>query len=117
MRADAIDPAIVQRPGRGEATAPWPELPWRDWGPTMDTLHLWLQIVGKVRMALAPPLNHWWHVSLFASARGLTTTTTDPVSASRYLLRLLERDPYDEGAHLALVSALSAARSHGEGRR
>ncbi len=36
---------------------------------------MWVQIVGKVRMALAPPLNHWWHVPLYASARGLTTTT------------------------------------------
>jgi hypothetical protein len=41
----------------------------------MDTLHMWVQIIGKVRMALAPPLNHWWHVPLYASARGLTTTT------------------------------------------
>lgn len=54
--------------------APWPELPWTEWAPTIDTLHLWAQIVGKVRMALAPPLNHWWHVPLYASARGLTTS-------------------------------------------
>jgi hypothetical protein len=41
---------------------PWPELPWTEWAPTIDTLHMWVQIVGKVRMALAAPLNHWWHV-------------------------------------------------------
>jgi hypothetical protein len=52
----------------------WPELPWRDWGPTMETLHMWLQVVGKVRLALAPPLNHWWHVPLYVTARGLTTS-------------------------------------------
>jgi hypothetical protein len=52
----------------------WPELPWREWQPTMATLHLWLQIVGKVRMALTPPLNHWWHITLYATARGLTTS-------------------------------------------
>ena len=52
----------------------WPELPWRDWEPTMSTLHMWVQIVGKVRMALAPPLNHWWHVPLYVTARGLTTS-------------------------------------------
>jgi len=55
---------------RGE---PWPELPWRDWEPTISTLHRWVQIIGKVRMALAPPLNHWWHITLYVSARGLTT--------------------------------------------
>jgi hypothetical protein len=53
---------------------PWPELPWTEWAPTIDTLHMWVQIVGKVRMALAPPLNHWWHVPLYVSSRGLTTS-------------------------------------------
>jgi hypothetical protein len=55
-------------------TSPWPELPWRDWEPTLSTLHLWLQIVGKVRLVLAPPLNHWWHVPLYVTARGVTTS-------------------------------------------
>jgi len=61
---------------RAEARTPvrWPELPWRDWEPTLSTLHMWLQIVGKVRLALAPPLNHWWHVPLYVTARGLTTS-------------------------------------------
>ena len=53
----------------------WPELPWLDWRPTLSTIHLWTQIVGKVRMALAPRLDHWWHVSLSVTPRGLTTTT------------------------------------------
>lgn len=52
----------------------WPELPWREWQPTISTLHMWVQIVGKVRLALAPPLNHWWHVPLYVSSRGLTTS-------------------------------------------
>ncbi len=52
----------------------WPELPWQDWEATISTLHLWTQIVGKVRLALAPPLNHWWQVTLYASARGMTTS-------------------------------------------
>jgi len=52
----------------------WPELPWRQWTPTISTLHMWTQIVGKVRMALAPPLNHWWHVTLYVSSHGLTTS-------------------------------------------
>ena len=52
----------------------WLELPWREWQPTISTLHMWLQIVGKVRMALTPPLNHWWHITLFTTVRGLTTS-------------------------------------------
>jgi hypothetical protein len=58
----------------GFSTDLWPELPWREWGPTVSTMHLWLQIVGKVRLALAPPLNHWWHTTLYVSSRGLTTS-------------------------------------------
>jgi hypothetical protein len=52
----------------------WPELPWTDWEATISTLHMWLQVVGKVRMALAPPRNHWWHVTLYVTSRGLTTS-------------------------------------------
>jgi hypothetical protein len=52
---------------------PWPPLPLAEWQPTYRTLHMWTQIVGKVKMALAPPENHWWHVTLRVSARGLTT--------------------------------------------
>lgn len=52
----------------------WPRLTLSEWEDTRDTLHLWTQIVGKVRMALEPMLNHWWHVTLYPSARGLTTS-------------------------------------------
>jgi hypothetical protein len=50
-------PSVGQPSGgvTGATRASWPELPWRDWGPTISTLHMWLQIVGKVRLALAPP--------------------------------------------------------------
>jgi Family of unknown function (DUF5996) len=51
----------------------WPALPYADWRPTKETLHRFAQIVGKVRMALVPSLNHWWHVTLYVSAHGLTT--------------------------------------------
>ncbi|MEM6315707.1 MAG: DUF5996 family protein, partial [Planctomycetota bacterium] len=44
---------------------PLPALPYADWKDTKQTLHLYTQIVGKVRMALMPPLNHWWHVPLY----------------------------------------------------
>ena len=45
----------------------------RQWAETRATLHLWTQVIGKVRLALAPPVNHWWHVTLAVTARGLTT--------------------------------------------
>ena len=50
-----------------------PELPLTEWEETKDTLHLWVQIVGKVRMASTAPRNHWWHVPLYVDVRGLTT--------------------------------------------
>ena len=50
-----------------------PELPLTRWVETKDTLHLWVQIVGKVRMASTAPRNHWWHVPLYVDVRGLTT--------------------------------------------
>jgi len=52
----------------------WPELPYAAWKDTRDTLHLWTQVVGKVRLALTPWLNHSWHVALHVTARGLTTS-------------------------------------------
>lgn len=52
----------------------WPPLAYEDWADTAATLHMWTQVVGKVRMALTPPVNHWWHVPLYVSARGLTTS-------------------------------------------
>jgi hypothetical protein len=58
-----------------ETSAPWRPMPWRDWGATIDTLHMWTQIVGKIRTALTPPLNHWWHSTLYVTPRGLTTTS------------------------------------------
>jgi hypothetical protein len=52
----------------------WPELPLEAWQDTYATLHMWTQIVGKVRLALSPRVNHWWEVPLYVSARGLTTS-------------------------------------------
>jgi Family of unknown function (DUF5996) len=53
--------------------ARWPALPYRDWKDTLETLHLWTQIAGKIRLALSPWTNHSWHVTLLVSARGLAT--------------------------------------------
>jgi hypothetical protein len=52
----------------------WPELTLSEWEGTKDALHLWTQVVGKVRLGLAPMVNHWWQVPLYVSARGLTTS-------------------------------------------
>lgn len=52
----------------------WPSLPYREWKDTFETLRLWLQIVGKVRLVQSPWVNHQWHVTLYVTARGLTTS-------------------------------------------
>jgi hypothetical protein len=52
----------------------WPELPLEAWQDTYATLHMWMQIVGKVRLALSPNINHWWGVPLYVNALGLTTS-------------------------------------------
>jgi Family of unknown function (DUF5996) len=62
---------IISGFSRDEA---WPALPLREWAATQATLHMWTQMVGKLRLALAPRLNHWWQVPLYVSARGLTTS-------------------------------------------
>lgn len=52
---------------------PWLNLPVAAWQDTYETLHMWTQIIGKIRLALAPKLNHWWHSTLYVTPRGLTT--------------------------------------------
>ena len=52
----------------------WPALPLASWKDTCATLHMWTQIVGKVRLRLTPLVNHWWNVPLYVTARGLTTS-------------------------------------------
>jgi hypothetical protein len=97
---------------------PWPELPWREWAPTIETLHRWTQIVGKVRLALAPPLNHWWHITLYAGARGLTTSPI-PYGSREFQvdfdfvdheLRITDGDP---GAFTMALEPMSVATFYG----
>ena len=64
----------------------WPRLALADWEPTYLTLHRWTQMVGKVAIAYAPYLNHWWHVALHVNSQGLTTSM-----------------PCAEGKHLTLT--------------
>jgi hypothetical protein len=57
------------------ATTAWPSLRIADWTATRDTVHMWTQIVGKIRLAHAPLLNHWWQVTLYVTPRCLTTSS------------------------------------------
>ena len=52
----------------------WPALPFAGWQTTAETLHMWTQIIGKIRLALSPWINHSWHVALYLTSRGLTTS-------------------------------------------
>lgn len=87
-------------PPDADALERWPALPLAAWKPTCETIHRWTQILGKIRLALAPPMNHWWQVTLRVTPTGLATGTT----------------PYDDGAfeialdllHHELVVATSA---------
>ncbi len=58
----------------GPASTAWPELPYNTWADTVETLHMWAQIVGKIRMQLSPWVNHSWSVPLYVTPRGLTTS-------------------------------------------
>jgi hypothetical protein len=57
-----------------EHVSTWPPLPLASWSATASTLHMWTQIVGKIRLALSSHVNHWWEVPLYVSARGLSTS-------------------------------------------
>jgi Family of unknown function (DUF5996) len=58
-----------------DRTRTWPSLPLDEWQDTYATLHMWTQVVGKIRLAQSPMVNHWWQVPLYVTARGLTTSS------------------------------------------
>ena len=95
-----------------------PALPYADWRETKDTLHLWAQIVGKVRLASTPPQNHWWNVPLYVDTRGLTTRrlhspATDFDIAFDFVdHRLVVRTSRGETESFALEDGLSVAAFH-----
>lgn len=65
---------MAENPGRRSVENDvWPELPLETWQETLDTLHMWLQIIGKIKLELVPFLNQWWNVTLLPTANGLTT--------------------------------------------
>jgi hypothetical protein len=65
---------------------PWPSLPFAEWQDTAMTLHMWTQIVGKIRLTLSPWTNHSWHVTLYLTSRGLTTSPI-PHDSSTFEIR------------------------------
>src|SRR6476659_9944617 len=79
----------------------WPALAYADWQASCNTLHLWTQVVGKVKLALAPLSNHWWGIVLFVTARGLTT------GAMPYRDRMLQID-FDFCAHRLFLRSSDA---------
>ena len=107
QREDAAD-------ARGTAL---PALPLDPWQSTKDTLHLWAQIVGKTRLALMPMRNHWWNVTLYPSARGLTTRRM-PVEAHNLELEIdlvdhrVSARTTDGAAGFELRDGLSVADFH-----
>ena len=83
----------------------WPALPFSEWKETYATLHMWTQIVGKVRLALSPHINHWWGTAFYVTARGLTT------SAIPYEEGIFEVD-FDFIAHsLEITTSLGESRA------
>ena len=68
-----------------DAVTVWPDLPYASWRDTAATLHLWTQIVGKVRLSLTPWLNHGWQVPLYVTARGLGTS---PIPVGNEILEI-----------------------------
>jgi Family of unknown function (DUF5996) len=81
----------------------WPALPLEEWQDTYATLHMWVQVVGKIRLAQTPLVNHWWNVPLYVTVRGLTT------SAMPYHNRTFELD-FDFIDHQLYIKCDDATR-------
>ncbi len=88
---------------RASAKETWPALPQSAWSDTCATLLLWMQVVGKVRLALVPPINHSWHVTLYPTVRGVTTTPMP------HGTRMVQID-FDFLDHLLVIETSEGAR-------
>ncbi|HEX8631683.1 MAG TPA: DUF5996 family protein [Catenuloplanes sp.] len=89
----------------GDTPVTWPALPVQDWQTTRDTLHLWTQIVGKIRLALAPAENHWWNVPLYVNSVGLTTSLMPYQGTGVEIV-------FDFTAHRLLIHSTAAPTRH-----
>src|SRR5215216_4310538 len=90
------DVPFAQKERKFMTTNSWPALPLAEWKDTYETLHMWTQIVGKIRLTLSPHMNHWWNTTLYVTSRGLTTSTMP------YKGRQLQID-FDFIAHLLVI--------------
>jgi hypothetical protein len=79
---------------------PWPDLPLAAWEDTRQNLHMWTQVVGKIRMELSPEWNHWWHVTLYVDTQGLTTSPI-PYGSGAFEIR------FDFHAHQLAIATSS----------
>ena len=87
----------------------WPPLPYEEWRPTKQTLHRYTQIAGKIRMSLVPFRNHWWHVTLYVTARGLSTGPMPAATVEVEIAFDLVRAP--AGRHDVATGACGSAPS------
>jgi hypothetical protein len=97
----------------------WPALPLAGWQATYETLHLWTQVVGKVRLALAPMVNHWWQTPLYVSARGLTTSAMPHAGGSvqatfDFLDHVLRIETSENRSRTVALAPRSVASFYGE---
>jgi hypothetical protein len=104
---------------RIDRSAGWPRLRLSDWAETRDTLHMWTQVVGKVRMAHAPLLNHWWQATLYVTPRGLTTSAVPYANGSfdcefDFLDHQLRIRSSDGGGRGVALAAKSVAQFYAE---
>jgi hypothetical protein len=86
-------------------STPWPELPYSAWKDSCTTLQLWSQVVGKIRLAQTPWLNHSWHVPLYVTSRGLSTSSIPYGTRSFEIL-------FDFNQHVLEINASDGARRH-----
>lgn len=75
----------------------WPSLPYSEWKDTCKTLHMWTQIIGKIRLSLTPLVNHWWNSTLYITPKGLTTSTM-------YYKDLLLKIDFDFKSHNLVIN-------------
>jgi hypothetical protein len=115
LRRSPMNPS----PSRSSIERAWPALPLSEWQETYDTLHMWTQIVGKVRMQLTPMQVHWWNVALYVTARGLTTSPI-PYGDSAFEVRFnflehrLEIETADGASRALKLEPKSVARFYHE---
>jgi hypothetical protein len=83
---------------------PWPALHYAEWSETCTTLQLWMQIVGKIRLALTPPINHTWNVTLYPTIRGVTTS---PMALGNRMLQI----DFDFLEHALLIQTHAGERT------